>query len=209
MGVAKQIGDLPRRKRRATVIGLMLAATAFVIAASGPFAHALVEGGRQLGIDEFLLVQWLAPLSSESPELLVAAVLALRGHQDAALGTLLSAKVNQWTLLVGSLPIAYAIGGGSSGGLALNARQTEESILTAAQTVLGLAVLADLRLSLWEALALLLLFALQFPFPQTGVRMGFAIAYAALAVALLYWRRRELPRIVRATFKLAASAPPA
>jgi cation:H+ antiporter len=209
VGVAKQIGDLPRRKRRAAVIGLMVAATAIVIAASGPFAHALVEGGRQLGIDEFLLVQWLAPLSSESPELLVAAVLALRGHQDAALGTLLSAKVNQWTLLVGSLPIAYAIGGGSSGGLALDARQTEEFILTAAQTVLGLAVLADLRLSLWEALALLLLFALQFPFPQTAVRMGFAIAYAALAVALLYWRRRELPRIVRATFKLAASAPPA
>src|SRR6266478_998744 len=196
IGVAKSIGDLPRRARRAAVIGLMLGATAFVLSAAGPFATALVQGGRQLGIDEFLLVQWLAPISSESPELLVAAVLALRGHQDSALGTLLSAKVNQWSLLVGSLPIAYAIGGGA-GGIALDARQTEEFILTAAQTVLGFAVLAELHLHLLEAIALLALFALQFPFPQTEVRMGFAIAYAALALALLVWRRRELPRIAR------------
>jgi cation:H+ antiporter len=189
--------------RRAAVIALMLVATGIVLAASGPFAHALVEGGRELGVDEFMLVQWLAPLSSESPELLVAGVLALRGHQDAALGTLLSAKVNQWTLLVGSLPIAYLIGGGS-GGIALDGRQTEEFILTAAQTLLGFAFLADLRLGVREAIALLLLFALQFPFPRPEVRIGFALAYAMLAVALLVRHRRELPLIARATFTPAA-----
>jgi len=97
----------------------------------------------------------------------------------------------------GSLPIAYAIGGGGAGGIALDGRQTEEFILTAAQTILGFAVLADLHLHLWEAIALLALFALQFPFPQTQVRIGFAIAYAALALVLLVWRRRELPRIAR------------
>jgi cation:H+ antiporter len=198
VGVARTVGELPRRIRRAAVIAMMLGATVFVLSAAEPFAQALVQGGRQLGFDEFLLVQWLAPLSSESPELLVSAVLALRGHQDSALGTLLSAKVNQWTLLVGSLPIAHAIGGGS-GGIVLDARQTEEFILTAAQTVLGFAVLADLRLSVREAVALLLLFLLQFPFPQTEVRLGFAAAYGALAVGLLVWRRRELPRIARAT----------
>src|SRR5207248_3234068 len=77
------------------------------------------------------------------------------------------------------------------------------------QTVLGFAVLADLRLHVWEAAALLALFALQFPFPQTGVRMAFAAAYAALAVALLVYRRRELPRIVRATLRPPAAPPPA
>lgn len=205
IGVSRQIGDLPRARRRTAIAALMLAATAFVIAASAPFAQALVEGGRELGIDEFLLVQWLAPLSSESPEMLVAAVLALRGHQDTALGTLLAAKVNQWTLLVGSLPIAYAIGGGGSGGIVLDARQTEEFILTAAQTVLGFAVLADLRLQLWESLVLLLLFLLQFPFPQPEVRIGFAAAYAALAAVLLVRRRHELPGIARAAFRPAAS----
>jgi cation:H+ antiporter len=209
VGVAKRIGDLPGRSRRALVIALMLAATAFVIVAAGPFGAALVEGGRQLGIDEFLLVQWLAPISSESPELLVAAVLALRRAQDSALGMLLSAKVNQWTLLVGSLPIACAIGGGGAEGLGLDARQTEEFILTAAQTILGFAVLADLRLHLWEALALLALFLLQFPFPQTSVRIGFAVAYGALALVVLIGRRRELPRIARATVRPSAALPPA
>jgi cation:H+ antiporter len=207
VGVAKRIGDLAPRPRRTAVIALMLCATAFVSLAAGPFGLALVEGGRQLGIDEFLLVQWLAPISSESPELLVAAVLALRGDQDPALGMLLSAKVNQWTLLVGSLPIAYAVGGGGAAGIALDARQTEEFILTAAQTVLGFAVLADLRLQVWEAVALFALFALQFPFPQPAVRLGFAAAYMLLAALLLIYKRRELPHIVRATL-MPASAPP-
>jgi|SRR5438132_5014694 len=150
------------------------------------------SGGR------FLLVQWLAPLASEAPELIVAGVLALRGHDDAALGTLLSSKVNQWTLLVGSLPVAFVIGSGSAAGIILDARQTEEFILTATQTLLGFAVLVDLRLSVFEAVALLVLFAAQFPFPQPAVRLGFSAAYAVLAIALLVWRRRDLPPIARA-----------
>ena len=84
-----------------------------------------------------------------------------------------------------------------SGPLA-DGRQTEEFVLTAAQTILGFAVLADLRLSLFEALALLVLFAAQFPFPQPAVRLGFSAAYAAMAIALLVLRRRELPAIARA-----------
>ncbi|HXN82398.1 MAG TPA: hypothetical protein VN883_07960 [Myxococcales bacterium] len=198
VGVAQHIGDLPRRARQILVTALFVVAAGIVLAAAEPFAHALIEGGRRLGVDEFLLVQWLAPLASESPELLVAGVLAYRGHEDAALGTLLSSKVNQWTLLVGSLPLAFMIGGGSAAGIALDARQTEEFILTATQTLLGFAVLIDLRLSVFEAVALLALFAAQFPFPQPAVRLGFSAAYALLAVALLVWRRRDLPSIARA-----------
>ena len=116
----------------------------------------------------------------------------------ASLGTLLSSKVNQWTLLVGSLPVAYAIGGGAAGGIVLDARQTEEFILTAAQTLLGLAVLIDLRFALWEALALFALFAVQFPFPQTSVRLALAAGYVAIAVVLLVRRRAEIPKIASA-----------
>ena len=198
VGVAQHIGDLPRRARQILVTALFVVAAGIVLAAAEPFAHALIEGGRRLGVDEFLLVQWLAPLASESPELLVAGVLAYRGHEDAALGTLLSSKVNQWTLLVGSLPLAFMIGGGSAAGIALDARQTEEFILTATQTLLGFAILLDLRLSISGAVVLLGLFAAQFLFPQPVVRLYFAAAYALLAVALLVWRRRDLPSIARA-----------
>jgi len=201
IGVARQLGELPRMPRRIAVSALFIAAGAIVLMAAEPFAVALVAGGKQFGFDEFLLVQWVAPLASESPELLVAGVLALRGHEDSALGTLLSSKVNQWTLLVGSLPLAFIAGGGAASGIALDARQTEEFVLTAAQTILGFAVLVDLRLAVWESLALLVLFAAQFPFPQPSVRLGFSVAYAALAAVLLIRRKASLPGIARAAFR--------
>jgi len=200
VGMAKRIGDLPRTRRRVLVTSLFVLAALFVVLAAEPFAKALVEGGKTLGLDEFLLVQWLAPVASESPELLVAGVLALRGDGDGALGALLSSKVNQWTLLVGSLPLAFVAGGGSARGIALDARQTEEFILTAAQTVLGFAVLLDLRLAIWEAVALLVLFAAQFPFPQTNVRLLFSAAYAAIALVVIVRRRAHLPALARETF---------
>ena len=109
--------------------------------------------------------------------------------------------MNQWTLLVGSLPIAFIAGGGTASGIALDARQTEEFILTAAQTILGFAVLVDLRLAIWESVALLALFAAQFPFPDPAVRLGFSAAYAVLALGLLLRSRRELPAIAGALYR--------
>src|SRR5439155_9138599 len=106
IGPAAVIGALSTRKRRLTIIGLFAFAGFAIGQSAAPFADGLVHTGRRLGIDEFLLVQWLAPLASEAPEFLIAAVLAIRGKATAALGLLLSAKLNQWTLLVGSLPVA-------------------------------------------------------------------------------------------------------
>jgi cation:H+ antiporter len=207
VGVPASIGSLPRRPRRTAVIAMFAAAAAFVLAAAEPFANALIATGSQLGIDEFLLVQWLAPLVSESPELIVACMLAYRMKGDDAIGTLLSSKVNQWTLLVGTLPIAFALGGGGLEGLVLDARQTEEFLLTAAQTVLGFAVLANLRFGTREAVALLALFALQFPFPQTSVRLGFSIAYLVAAAVILVLQRRSLPPIPKYVFAFGKGTP--
>ncbi len=200
IGVCADLGAQPCGRRRAIVIGMTVAAAAFVLAAAEPFANALVQTGAQLGIDEFLLVQWLAPLVSESPELIVAFLLAYRLKGDDAMGTLLSSKVNQWTLLVGTLPLAYWVGGGGTGGLLLDGRQNEEFLLTAAQAVLGLAVLVNLRFGGWKAGALFGLFVLQFPFPQGSVRTGFSIAYGVLAVMLLVLHRRSLWPIVTYVF---------
>jgi cation:H+ antiporter len=200
VGVSAAIGSLPRRTRRVVVVGIFVMAAAFVLAAAEPFANALIATGSQLGIDEFLLVQWLAPLVSESPELIVACLLAYRLKADDALGTLLSSKVNQWTLLVGTIPIAYMLGGGGAGGLVLDARQNEEFLLTAAQAVLGFAVLVNLRFGFYEAVALFGLFAAQFLFPQTSVRLAFSAAYMVLALAILIVQRGSLMPMVRYVF---------
>jgi len=199
VGVAQHIGDLPRRARQILVTALFVVAAGIVLAAAEPFAHALIEGGRRLGVDEFLLVQWLAPLASESPELLVAGVLAYRGHEDAALGTLLSSKVNQWTLLVGSLPVAFVLGGGGSS-IQLDGRQIEEMVLTAVQTLMGVALILGLRFRRWAAWALLGLFVVQFPITSTEGRVLLSAAYAAVAVIALIVNRRQLAPTLLAPF---------
>ena len=52
----------------------------------------------------------------------------------------------------------------------LDARQVEEVLLTATQTLLGVAVLMALRFPRWAALALLGLFAVQFALPGQAAR---------------------------------------
>jgi len=196
IGVAADIALLPQRQRRVLVTSLFLLAAGIVVMAAKPFADGLVATGETLGIDQFLLVQWLAPLSSEAPELIVATIFAWRLHAADGLGMLLSAKVNQWTLLVGSLWVAYTLGGGGGAPLPLDDRQTEEFLLTSAQALLAFAVLADLRFGLWEAAAILGLFVLQFPFPATEVRLVFSAVYIVVALALLVRKRRFLPGIL-------------
>src|SRR5204862_3730981 len=110
-------------RRRWTVLLLFVAAATVILLSAERFAEALVGTGSQLGISEFLLVQWLAPLASEAPELLVAGLYAWRLNTNAGLGTLVSAKVNQWTLLVGTLPIVFAITSSSHHGLPIDAAQ--------------------------------------------------------------------------------------
>ncbi|HEY5434057.1 MAG TPA: hypothetical protein VIK13_02380 [Candidatus Limnocylindrales bacterium] len=209
IGVAADIALLPQRKRRLLVTGLFLLAAGIVVMAAKPFADGLIQTGETLGIDQFLLVQWLAPLSSEAPELIVATIFAWRLHAAEGLGMLLSAKVNQWTLLVGSLWVAYTLGGGGGAPLPLDVRQTEEFLLTSAQALLAFAVLADLRFGLWEAAAIFGLFVLQFPFPSTDVRLVFSAVYIVVALALLVRKRRYLPGILASIGRWEQSSEPA
>ncbi|HLD99783.1 MAG TPA: sodium:proton exchanger [Bdellovibrionota bacterium] len=191
VGVAEHLGTLPRKTRRLTVSGLFLYAAIVVLSSAEPFANALVHTGKAWGIDEFLLVQWLAPLASESPEFVVAFLLAFRKKTDSAIGTLLSSKVNQWTLLIGSIPLAYLAGGGSWS-MHLDARQVEEVFLTASQTLLGLAFLINLKLTVFEGLALFLLFIAQFFFPQTEARLWLSVLYLIIAGAIFFVQRKRV-----------------
>ena len=60
IGPARLIGSLPRTQRRITLVALFVYAAVAILAAAEPFAEGLIHSGTQLGIDEFLLVQWLA-----------------------------------------------------------------------------------------------------------------------------------------------------
>jgi len=200
-GVADELGRLSKVRRRVSVGLLLLVAGGTLVAAAEPFAESLIASGEHLGVDRFLLVQWLAPLASEAPELLVATIFALHGNGAAGMGALLSSKVNQWTLLVGTLPIAYSVALGKPGALHLDSRQVEELVLTGSQSLLGVGVLLNGRLEAWEAIVLLVLFLVQLPFPQANVRYGLSILYVLLAVLLFLRYARFVPGHIRQAFR--------
>jgi cation:H+ antiporter len=188
LGTPKLMAELPTRQRRPLLAGIFVFAALAILASAEPFAHALIDTGTELGIDEVLLVQWLAPLASEAPEFIVAILLARRGNADDALGALLSSKVNQWTLLVGSIPLAYLAGGGGVA-LPLDDRQVSEFLLTATQTAFGFAVLLRLRFHLYAALAIFGLFLVQFVVNNTTAHLVVSVIYAVLAAAALVYNR--------------------
>jgi len=78
VGPALTLGSLSRRRRRGMVTLLFLYAALAIFAAAEPFVEGLKDLGEQLGISEFVLIQWFAPLASEAPELTIAAILASR-----------------------------------------------------------------------------------------------------------------------------------
>lgn len=191
VGTAGLIGQLSKAKRRSIVIAMFVVSAGIILACAEPFAEALVHSGAALGIDSYFLVQWIAPLASESPEFVIAIMFALRGHGGAAIATLIASKVNQWSLLVGSLPLAYLAGGGDAA-LPLDARQVEEFVLTATQSLLGVAIILSLRFKLWTALLLAGLFLLQFFIIDTGGRYILSVIQAVLAIGFIIANRRDV-----------------
>ncbi len=192
---------LPRAVRRAVTIGFFVWAGLVILASAEPFAEGLVKTGTSLGIEQFLLVQWLAPLASEAPEFIVASLFALRGNPSMGMGTLISSKVNQWTLLVAMIPLAFSAAFGSAAGLKLDPRQVEEVFLTSAQSAFALAVILNFEMSIWEALGLIVLFVTQLFFTQPEIRYAYAFVYLGLTLIILARdpsRLRNLWQLVRA-----------
>jgi cation:H+ antiporter len=195
VGPAARIGRLSPGRRRVVTATLGIVAAVVILLQAKPFAKALVATGLALGVDEFLLVQWLAPLASEAPEFVVVGIFAWRAAGAAALGTLVSSKVNQWTLLVGMLPLVYSLALGRPAALLLDDRQREEILLTAAQSLFAVVLLLDLRLSLKGAAVLFGLFTLQLAIP--GIRMEVTLAYFLLSAVALVVSRHRLGSIFR------------
>lgn len=212
-GPAELLLRLPRKQRRQATLVMFLFSAGAILANAEPFSEGLVNTGAMLRIDRFLLVQWLAPIASEAPEFVLAIMFALRGQASMALGSLISAKLNQWTLLVGMIPGVYALSHGSlEHPIPMSAFQMDEILLTAAQSLLGVVILASLRLSIGQALLLFGLFIGQlltpsleaaFPgqlpmFPDGApVHQLYSVMYITAAIALYLDR----PKRFRGTWR--------
>src|SRR6266550_4391046 len=188
-GPAELVESWGQGPRRFFTVAFFLYSGFTIFTAAEPFAEGLLATGRTFGIEEFILVQWLAPLASESPEFIVAILFALKMQPGTSIGALLSSKVNQWTLLIGMIPIAYSMSAGNASGMQMDARQIEEMFLTAAQSIFAVAVLANLSFSLLEAGVVFALFSTQLFLPDPRFRFYYSFLYVVLAVALVIFKK--------------------
>ena len=194
VGVAAELGKLAKRPRRRWVIGIMVYAALTILVTAEPFANSVLGAGTMIGISPYLLVQWLVPLATESPELVIAFVLVTHNRAAQGVAVLLSSAVSQWTLALGSLPIAFAAGAGS-GPLPLLAREQVEVMLTVGQGLLAVAVLVTLRLRRRDAVMMLALFVLQLAMPNVALRAALTLVYLVIAVDLFASERGAIPTL--------------
>jgi cation:H+ antiporter len=201
VGPSAWLSTLPSRRRRAIYLSFFGFAAVVILLSAEHFADGLVQTGEQLGISPFFLVQWVAPLASEAPELLVAGLYAWHLNTTSGLSTLVSSKVNQWTLLVGTLPLVFAVASGTATGLPVGPAQREELLLTAAQSLFAVAILVNLEISAREAAALSGLFLVQFALaalvPGATELVALSVTYLVLAVVLLVRARHLLGPLLR------------
>jgi cation:H+ antiporter len=209
VGVPAYFQSFARAARVPVVIGLFAYSGLMIFTAVEPFAHGLEVLGEDFGIPAFFMVQWIAPLASESPELIVVAYLVNKARSTAGFNALISSKLNQWTLLIGTLVVVYSLSLGTYGALPFDEKQAAEIWITAAQSYFALAILVNFDISLREAVALLVLFLSQV-FLEFGLIRGFVpeiltsyellLAYTAIymlvGTAMFVRRRDSLRRLV-------------
>ncbi|QZP36727.1 sodium:calcium antiporter [Halobaculum magnesiiphilum] len=214
VGVPAYLQSKPFPVRATAVLGLFGYSGLLIFTAVEPFAHGLEGLGLQYGIPEFFMIQWIAPLASESPELIVTAYLVNKARATAAFNALISSKLNQWTLLIGTLAVVYSISLGQYGVLMFDGKQAAEIWITAAQSFFALAILINFRISVGEALVLLVLFLsqvlIEFYFIRTMTEaaaeansilllQAYTVLYIVLTVGLLATRRDEIRDVASLT----------
>ncbi|WP_311171059.1 sodium:calcium antiporter [Halobellus ordinarius] len=214
IGVPAYFQATARRVRVPIVLALFVYSGFLIFTAVEPFAHGLEDLGLQFGIPEFFMIQWIAPLASESPELVITAYLVNKARSTAAFNALISSKLNQWTLLIGTLSVVYSLSLGAYGVLPFDFKQAAEIWLTAAQSFFAIAILVNFRISVREAVTLLVLFLSQVIFEFTLIRiypaaiaeqysiyllLAYTAVYLVLGAGLLFARRRSLRRLGKLT----------
>jgi cation:H+ antiporter len=143
-----------------------------------PFLVSMLGLSVVMGVPTFVFVQWVAPFLSEFPEKVSAFYWAKTVEKSPmSLMNMISSGIAELTLLVSLIPIVYCISRGGIYGIEFDLAHRVEILLTALQSLLGFVLLANMRFHALEALALFLLFFVQFMKPT--IREEILIVYAA------------------------------
>jgi len=189
------ISQLPEKLKKFMIFFMFSFAGLGFLLSAEPFGESLLVLGSKIatnfGFDadtaKFLMVQWIAPIASESPEIIVVIIFAYKLLATDAFSTVVSSKINQWTLLVGFIPLVYfislLINSKTGKPLILDELQKQEILLTAAQSLFALVVILDMKFRIIDAILLFILFTAQLIIPD--IRLQVSIAYIILSFILL------------------------
>ncbi|PGF16270.1 sodium:calcium antiporter [Natrinema sp. CBA1119] len=221
VGVPAYLQGFSRPGRIATVLVLFAYSGVMIFTAVEPFAHGLESLGESVGIPSFFMIQWIAPLASEAPELIVVVYLVNKARSTAGFNALISSKLNQWTLLIGTLVVVHSLALGRYGVLAFDFKQSAEIWLTAAQSFFAVSLLVRFEISVGEALTLLVLFLSQvllefiiirdyatLPVSSTELLLVYSAIYIVLGTVLFVSRRRAFGRLIQRTAGTVGDAMP-
>ena len=176
--------------RMIVVILLVLTGGVVIFSSAGPFVLSIIDVALILGFSQFLFAQWVAPFLSEFPESASAFYWAGTVRlSPMAIGNMVSSKVNQWTLLIGTIPLIYSLSVGHLAFIPLTPLQVQEILLTAAQSAFGCVSLLKLRFTWKEATILFSFWLAQLLLPQ--IRIEVTVTYLVLtAIWLAYYRNK-------------------
>jgi cation:H+ antiporter len=190
-GVAAQIASLRSTTRRRLCAVMFTGAVLAVLVIARTFPEQLLSAGRATGADSYLLIQFIIPIFTETPELTVAATLVRNRSPAQGISLLLASSVIQSTLVMMAIPGAYLVGGGGPV-LALTGRERVEVLLTAATILLSVAALATLRAEPIDGWILMAAFGAETIIPAWQCRLAVALILLVFAADLFVSRRRYL-----------------
>ena len=203
--VSRWVMDLQKPMTTIVIILFFIAGGTILYFTAHPFLGSMLAVALTFGISQFVFVQWIAPFLSEFPEQLSAYRWA-RSVKKApmALANFVSSSINQWTILVATVPFIYSFGLGHIGVIHFDDHQRVEILLTIAQSYLGFLFLFSMDFAALEAAGLFVLWATQFFVP--GIREGVTYVYGAWALVetvrlVLNWGRPNAFRVFVKIFR--------
>ena len=191
--IPRAIVTAPKRTRVTTILGLFAAGGFFIFYSADPFVESLLGLSALIGATAFGLLQRIAPVASEFPEMLSTFYWARTVKRaPMALMNMASSNINQWTLLPALLPVVLSVSSGAVTPVVFDETQHRELQMTLAQAVIGLMFLINMELAFWEACVLFALWAIPFLYAPaaTPVTWIYFLWAAAEAVRMLLGYRK-------------------
>jgi cation:H+ antiporter len=205
--IPRSIVLAPRRWRILVIAGCFFAGGLLIYFTAEPFLGSLVAIAGAIGIPTFIVIQWLAPVISEFPELASTFYFARQEkNASTAIMNIASSNINQWTLLMAMLPVVFSLSRGTVSSFFLDPEQRLELLLTIGQSFVAMIFLVNMRIEWWEALSMFLLFAAQFVLPalfgdQVKIWITAAFFIWTAAVVLEIVLRRRVPNALARFFE--------